>query len=101
MRGIAKSRGKGIETLRVGCFQGEECESRALVIASAGAGAMPDIGCNMMVIAARREEACAVTAAGHVEAEGVPIESLRTRDIPDAQVHMPDTQAIRCLGKFC
>ena len=61
----------------IGGFEREPGQARAVLVAPAGAGAVPDIAGDVMVIAPRRHEGRAMPAARDVEPEPVAIERLR------------------------
>src|ERR1700754_1914319 len=78
-------------------LQREPGEPRRLVVAAAGAGALPDGEAEMVVIAAGGEERRALALARRIEADRVAIEPACLRQIADAQMHVPDAQPVRCL----
>src|SRR5262245_10413675 len=71
---------------------------RRLVVAASGAGALPDVEAEMMMVAAGGEESRALAFARRIEADGATVEAVRLRQVADAQMHVADAHAIRRLG---
>src|SRR5205823_11055331 len=65
------------------------------IVATAGAGALPDVETEVVMIAAGGEERSATAAARRVESERLAIKTFRPGEIPNAQMNMPDPQAFR------
>src|SRR5690606_11246365 len=68
-------------------------------VARAGATAVPDIGGDVVVIAAARKERAAGIARRQVEAERVTIEGFGRPRVADLQVNMADTDAVGHSGE--
>ena len=87
-----------IERCAVGGFHGEPGEPGAILVARARAVAVPDIGANMMVIAAGRHEGRATAPPCQVEAHGAAVELLGLLDVADPQMDVADAQSVRRGG---
>ena len=85
----------GIERGVVGGLDREPGQARPVVVAAAGAVAVPDIGADVVVIAARRHEGRAAAPPRQIETERAAIELLGLFDVADAQMDVADAQALR------
>ena len=70
----------------------------AVIVAHSRAVAVPDIGADVMVIAAGRHEGRAAAPPRQVEADRAAIEFLGLLDTADAQMDVADAQTVRRAG---
>ena len=86
------------EQIRLLDLQRKPGKAGGRLVAAAGAGALPDIETEMVMIAARGQERGAVARARRIEAEGFAVKAVGLGEIADAQMHVPDPQAVGRLG---
>jgi diguanylate cyclase (GGDEF)-like protein len=91
--GGLQARGHIVERLGVGGLYRKPSEARAIGIASANSVAVPHIGADVVMIAARRHEGGASAPARHLHTDHIAVERFRPVDVADAQMDVADAQA--------